>query len=614
MLHCNRSLLRGGFAKFFQQTPWHKGVFMKNKRIWLIIVPLALACFLLASCLPSDLPNPPSNNNGGDNSGGGNNGGDNSGGDNNGGNGEVTETRTVDFFAINDFHGAVDNMSTVAGYLAQQKYNNPNTVVMNSGDMFQGSMESNSNYGKLLSQCMDDVGFDSFTFGNHEFDWGIPNLQKLAQSSSTPFLGANIYHWDAKTREFGTFASELAQEYVVKTLPNGLKVGIIGIIGPQQITSICSNLVQNIGFKDFSEVIPALSQKLRGELGCNVVVVSAHTGQSTFLDDDTFDVTQYADAVFCAHTHREETATKNGVPFIQGKSYGQYVSHVRLAVSAKGAVSAEVSENVARKNSWPNKITVQTLIDNSNKQIQAEAKQVLANFNNSLSAYTGVPRLVCHAIANYVSNNYADYDVALAMVNQGRSAIDYGELTYSELYQAIPFDNTVYIANVSGADIFREVEFSGTQVWRINGQAIENSNTKFYKIAVIDYLLFHQNDNREYDAFPSVFAESNTFTPVALENSNYDIYNYRFITRDFLINNKNVSAADYEQDNDYNNKDKLSSAVSLAAILPNSAQAQAPIFPQTLFVANVAVLPKNVFYATRIAAFGGATLRQTVAA
>lgn len=467
------------------------------------------------------------------------------------------EPRIADFYAINDFHGSVDKLSTVFGYLVQMKNQNENTVLINSGDMFQGSMESNSNYGQLLSSCMDDVGFDSFTFGNHEFDWGLDKLRILAQSSQTPFLGANIYRWNAETREFGDFASDLAQEYTIKTLPNGLKVGIIGVIGKDQITSICAPLVQSIGFKDPSEVIPQLSEKLRDELECDIVAVSAHTGQETFLDrNSAFDITRYADVVFCAHTHKEQTAVKNGVPFIQGGSYGKFVSHVALSVDKDGNVSCMTRENVSYSSNWPNKVSVQNMIDNSNEQIAAEASEVLTDLNANLDAYEGVPRLVCHAVANFVQENYANYNVALTMTNQGRSDLYRGELTYSELYEAVPFDNVIYIARVSGADIWKEAGYSSNFIWRISGQAIENSNDVYYNIAVIDYLLFHQNADREYNYFPSAFTSG--FEPIPLENENYDIYNYRVLTRDYLRDGSGVlDCSVYNNVNERTDNDRL---------------------------------------------------------
>ncbi len=472
----------------------------------------------------------------------------------------ATSSRTVDFYAINDFHGEVDKLSTVAGYLSEVKYNNENTVLLNSGDMFQGSMESNSNYGSLLTQCMDDVGFDAFTYGNHEFDWGLSVMENLSASSSTPFLGANIYHWDSATKTWGSFASELAQEYVVKTLPNGLRIGIIGVIGKDQITSISSNLVQTIGFKDPAEVVPQLSQKLREELKCDIVVVSAHTGEETFLENSSFDITRYVDAVFCAHTHKNEVSIKNGVPFIQGGSSGEYVSHVTLSVDDNGNVSCTNRQNIKYSSAWPNKVSVQNLIDNSNEQLAQEANEVLATLDGTLDADEGLPRLVCHAIANYVQQNYADQNVVLSMTNKGRSDLYGGELTYSELYEAVPFDNVIYIARVSGADILKEAGYGSNFVWRISGEAIENSNDVYYNIAVIDYLLFHQNSERNYDYFPSAF--QNDFEPIALENENFDgVYNYRFLTRDFLREQGEINCAIYNNIFDRTNKSKLDESV-----------------------------------------------------
>ena len=468
--------------------------------------------------------------------------------------------RTVDLYAINDFHGEWNKMAQVSGYLTQQKAKG-NTLLINSGDMFQGSMESNSNFGALLASCMDDTDFDAFTYGNHEFDWGLDNLRALATSSKTPYLGANIYNWD-RSKGWGELA-DFAQEYVIKELDNGLKVGIIGVIGKDQITSISSQLVQTIGFKDPKEVVPALSNKLKGELGCDLVIISAHTAQDTFLSDSSWDITDYADAVFCAHTHTDETYYKKGVPFIQAKAYGQQVSHVTLTMDGNGKVSCEENVNIAFSNSWPNKYTVEEKINNSNANIKEEANKVLGTLSGGyLNSKTGVPRLVAHAIADYVQKNYSQYSIDLAMVNNARNQLSSGKITYTALYEAIPFDNVVYIAKVSGKDILNEAKYDSNSIWRVSGAKIENSTTKYYYIAVIDYLLYHQNSDRNYNYFASAFTSG--FEPVPLTKAGVYAYNYRLITRDFLLSMGTVDASTYVYDNNNTNKDLLSQVVSLS--------------------------------------------------
>ena len=459
--------------------------------------------------------------------------------------------RTVELYAINDCHGQVDKMPATAGYLAQQKNNNPNTVLINSGDMFQGSMESNSNYGQLLADCMDEVGFDCLTYGNHEFDWGLDKVRDLVNNNDFAFLGANIYEWDAQTKTWGDFADDIAQEYIVKTLDNGLKVGVIGVIGSQQITSISSQLVQTIGFKDPAEVIPPLAEELRNEQGCDVVVVSAHCGSSDLLA--SIDVSQYADAVFCAHTHREERFERNGVPFLQGGSNGYNVAHIVLTVE-NGEVTCDTYELVPYDYSWPNLYTVEEMIDNSNEALAEEANQVLAYLENgSLDKYE-TARLACHAIAEYALQTYGEID--LAMVNGGRDYVNGGDVTYSQLYSALPFDNQVYVAKVLGSDILYEARYN--EIYRVSGEAIYSN--QYYYVAVIDYLLFHQDSDREYDYFPSAFESG--FTPVPLTKQGEDIYNYRLITRDFLLEANVVDSYDYTRTNNRNDTSLLQTEVT----------------------------------------------------
>ena len=478
----------------------------------------------------------------------------------------TSEVRSIDLYSINDFHGATDVISQVGGYLKERSNSNSNTVLLNSGDMFQGSMESNSNYGELLSRCMSQIGFDAFTFGNHEFDWGLDNLQNLAHDSAVPFLGANIYHWDAETKRWGTFADELAQKYVIKTLDNGLKIGIIGVIGEGQITSISSNLVQTIGFKAPLPIIKELATELREQQGCDVVVVSAHAGpqalvgerENNYAPSSAAGLENYVDAVFCAHTHRYQSYMVDGIPFVQGGSYGNYVSHVKLNVDANGNVSCEEYENIRRSSYWDNLLIVSEMVDNSNEQIKDERNQTLATLDKSLESNPDIARLVSRAVAEYALSQGHD-DIALAMVNTARSDLNSGELTYSALYEAIPFDNVVYVARVRGSEILNEVRY-GVSFWRVSGDAILSD--EYYKIAIIDYLLFHQNARREYNYFPSAFANGNNFKPVAL-TKNGQTYNYRQITRDYLLANKNVKCSDYTIDNANTDAGKLEQKVKL---------------------------------------------------
>ncbi len=480
------------------------------------------------------------------------------------------EAQTVDVYAINDFHGAVTKMPRVAGYLAARKAEG--AVIINSGDMFQGSMESNSNFGKLLTDCMVEAKTDAMTLGNHEFDWGLDNLRELSQNSGVPFLGANIYNWD-RSSGWGDFADDLVDEYVIVE-SGDLKVGVIGVIGESQITSINAQLVQTIGFKDPLPIIKELATELREEKDCDVVVVSAHAGCQEIVGEEenynqpstTAELENYVDGMFCAHTHSQQKYVVNGLPFLQGKNEGAYVSHIRFSVD-NGNVSATTYENISYSSLGNIDATaqsgVQTLIDNSNALIAEERNQKLATLSSSLTKANQIPRLVCHAIADYVGQYGVTID--LAITNGARENLSAGSVTYTALYEALPFDNVVYIAKVTGKELLKEASYSNQSIWRVSGRAISDSN-QYYYIAVIDYLLYHQNARRNYNYFASAF--SSGLEPIPLVKKGVKIYNYRLITRDFLLKQEGtLDTTPYTSGSDiHTNTAQLSSAVNLPVV------------------------------------------------
>ena len=103
--------------------------------------------------------------------------------------------------------------------------------------MWQGSLESNYNYGTMLTEIMNEAEFDAFTIGNHEFDWGVEKIIANRQlkdkdtNYQTPFLAGNIYNYNINSATVYDHASDLGDKYVIRELENGLKVGIIGVIG-----------------------------------------------------------------------------------------------------------------------------------------------------------------------------------------------------------------------------------------------------------------------------------------------------------------------------------------------------------------------------------------------
>ncbi len=456
----------------------------------------------------------------------------------------VDYDRTANFYAINDFHGAVipngyeAGIVRVGGFL-KDKNEEDNTIVINSGDMWQGSIESNYNFGKLLTDCMNYIEFDCFTLGNHEFDWGTSYIEenRLRKGKNgddengyqTPFLAANIYNYDIETKKVGDYAN-LGEPYTISTLENGLKVGIIGVIGSDQITSITSQFVDHLTFKDPTPIIKELSDELRTQKGVDIVILDTHTGQddvdNTVTSISSISNKRYVDAVFCAHTHRNESKSVNGVPFIQAAYNGRAIANVSLNVTPEGNVtctsySTFYTSSIA---SEYDDSELQTIVDKYKTKSDEAAKENLAILSGSLNKYDTLVNFVCTAMADYASDNNINIDYAIA--NSGRDNLSSGRVTYGQLYKSLPFDNEIYVIKATGRSIANELNYDSNSMYRVTTEAL--SRNKVYTIAVLDYLALHRNSNREYNYFPGMTIVSK------FEKAGYAMYNYRDITADYM--------------------------------------------------------------------------------
>ncbi len=140
--------------------------------------------------------------------------------------------KPLEIIYTNDIHGAMLPMTNkegareggiayVAGKVGELRYNSGgNSLVLDGGDWGQGTMESNMSKGLVMTEIMNTIGYDAMEIGNHEFDWGPLNLQKIIQAARVPLLGANIIHSDGTSLDG-------VNPWVMKEV-NGIKVGIIG--------------------------------------------------------------------------------------------------------------------------------------------------------------------------------------------------------------------------------------------------------------------------------------------------------------------------------------------------------------------------------------------------
>lgn len=396
----------------------------------------------------------------------------------------------IDIYALNDLHGklfdtdsqpGVDELTT---YIKNAYVNDDNVIVLSSGDMWQGTSESNLTHGNMMTEWLSEIGTVSMTFGNHEFDWNNSYIYENLELASFPFLAINIY--DTKTDTRATFATP---SVVVER--GGAKIGIIGAIG-DCYSSISQDKVVGMEFKvgsALTSLVKAEAERLRA-LGCDMIVYSIHDGldsgegygtvsNSTFSRYyDTMLSNGYVDVVFEAHSHQSYVCTDSyGVYHLQGGGENSGISHVELSLNViTDKVTVSTAENV-RSYVYEN-CAPDSIID----ELREKYKNEIAKGDELLGYASGyvdgdVLRQVCaDQYLKYGLELWGDkYDIVLGGGYIGiRSPYDLsaGDVYYKDLYSLFPFDNALCLCSVPG--------------YKLKNQFINSSNSNYF-IAMSDY-------------------------------------------------------------------------------------------------------------------------------
>ena len=410
---------------------------------------------------------------------------------------------TFDFYALNDLHGKFDDTDSQGGvdelstYLANAYNTDDNVILLSSGDMWQGSFESNSTKGLIITDWMNELDFVSMTLGNHEYDWGEEHIKANVALAEFPFLAINIYERDTNERVDYVQSSVLVER-------GGMKIGIIGAIG-DCYSSISGDKVEEVYFKTGSaltELVKAESEKLRAE-GADYIVYSIHGGfgsnssasmvQTSSLRgyyDASLSKDGYVDLVFEGHTHKSYAfEDEYGVPHLQNGGDNSGISHVEVRLNfANGYDRVSVSEIIkpSRYANLDDHPIVDELLQKYADQVDV-GKLVLGQ-NSRLRNSTELKGLVADLYYEAGIERWGDkYDIALGGgFISVRSPYDLaaGEVKYSDLNSLLPFDNQLVLCSIKGRDL--------------KNKFFETSNSNYY-IAYGDYGASIRN-NIDYNA------------------------------------------------------------------------------------------------------------------
>jgi len=439
--------------------------------------------------------------------------------------------RTLTVVGITDFHGALEpevfvtpkgervengGAALLSSYIEilRSKTSGP-VLVVDAGDLFQGTMASNLAEGKPVIQFYNSLGVAASALGNHEFDFGpvgenaVPlapgedpqgALKERISEASFPFLATNVVDQDGNT------PSWLKRSVVVEK--GGIRIGIVGAATPETpATTVRANL-KGLRFLEPAEPVATEAKRLREQEGVDVVVFTFHGGgacksNSLKLQDDLTSCQEgemfsllrkmpegLIDVAVGGHTHQGVAKRIGKTAVIQSYSRGKQIgwANVEVGPGSESPLIAGFSSvcgaTVSGREGYPSCLPgavkeskespkravflgvevvpdakTLALIAPALKRVEAIKMaplgiQALTDMNRSYSSESELGNLVADALLVAVPG------AQLAATNGGglRANIQAGPVRYGHVFEVLPFDNRLAWLEIDGVTLFKMVQ------------------------------------------------------------------------------------------------------------------------------------------------------------
>ena len=175
----------------------------------------------------------------------------------------------IDPLPGNDQYAGKGGVARRATLVKRTRKENPNTLLVDAGDAFQGTPYFNFYKGEVEYKSMSAIGYDAGTLGNHEFDNGVDALAAALKFATFSVVSSN---YDVK----GTPLEGIVKPYVVKTV-GGIRVGLFGL-GISPVALITPANFKGVTYLDPIETAKTMVKTLRGAERCALVVAMSHLG------------------------------------------------------------------------------------------------------------------------------------------------------------------------------------------------------------------------------------------------------------------------------------------------------------------------------------------------
>ncbi|WP_418745425.1 5'-nucleotidase C-terminal domain-containing protein [Evtepia gabavorous] len=369
----------------------------------------------------------------------------------------------------NDVHGAIGEYAKVAALKQAYQAAGAYVLLADAGDFIQGDPTVSASQGKTAIELMNLAGYDVATPGNHEFDYGYPNLKTLAGEADFPILAANVrYDNAAALGDQTTF-----------TTTDGKKIGIFGLDTPETATKAHPDKIKGVSFlaaQEMFDCAQAQVDALKAD-GCDYIICLGHLGidaESTGNRSiDLLEKVTGIDVFIDGHSHstlEEIKEATNGT----GKVGDTVLTSTGTKLANVGMVDISPDGTISTSSLATSELTVTpdakvaARAEEIQKEIDADYGTVFAKTEVALDGEKANVRTGETNLGDLIADamlwqaGLLDEGVDAAVTNGGgiRASIAAGDITKKDINTVLPFGNTLYVVKVTGAELLEALEAS----------------------------------------------------------------------------------------------------------------------------------------------------------
>ncbi|CAH0038040.1 unnamed protein product [Clonostachys rhizophaga] len=408
----------------------------------------------------------------------------------------------VSFFHINDVHAHLDEFSSsgtdctnpakgcYGGYSRiKSKVNelqaaHPDSMWINAGDEFQGTMFYSYYGGEKIAEVLNDLEFDIMTLGNHEWDGGETKLGAFLSNLTFPIVSSNVKSENPALKPH-------IKNYQVWEDKN---LAIIGATSAD--TPSISSVGNQTTFEDPIKTIQEAVYEIRNNTKVKYIVALTHIGYD--VDQKLAAETEGIDLIIGAHSHtllgdmkgaegKYPTIVNNTkgeeVFIVTSYRWGEYLGSINLLFDKDGKITGYHGAPIHLTNQTAQDHALQAKIDEWRVPFEAFAAEVIGSTSVALDqtkCKTGdclLGQVMADAMYEYRANQTeGDKKPDFAFHNSGgvRATIDEGDITRGEVLTSFPFGNAMVELTFSGADLRKVFEGLVSANNQFNGKEVSS--------------------------------------------------------------------------------------------------------------------------------------------